>query len=184
MNTLLLQQLRRHWQIVAAATLLLAFLATHFMIFHPARTRLEHATTRAQSMRVTLDPDRQPVLVPPRVVALFAENSLTTARAVELGNSGELTADLLSEASEIANRCGMDVLTTEPGAAAQQGEAVQVRARLTARADYSDLVRFMDAISRSPRLIAVDHFVLKGSGRSVCELSIVRYVLKRSGSRS
>lgn len=185
MNPYLVERLRRNAPLVGAALALLVFLGVHLAVFGPTAARLQRATRRAEALGASMDPDRQPTLMPPRVVALVSENALPEAQALALGNSGELTADLLAEVTEIANRSGLDVMATEPGVAAQQGRAVHVRARVRARGSYVQLVRFLDALARGPRLISVDRFEMTAEqrGRQQIELWVTRYVIKRPGGR-
>lgn len=185
MNPYLIERLRRNAPLIGVVGTLIVFVLVHLAVFGPTSTRLQRATRRAEVLGVSTDPDRQPSLMPPRVVALIADNVLPAQQALVLGNSGELTADLLAEVTEIANRNGLDVTATEPGVAAQQARSVHVRARVRARGSYVQLVRFLDALARSPRLIAVDRFDMDASqqGRQTIDLWVTRYVIKRTGDR-
>lgn len=185
MNPYLLERGRRNAPIIATVGALLVFLGVHFAVFAPHAARLQNATRRAHAHGISLDPDNQPVLMPPRVVALVSRNALPERQALALGNSGELTADLIAELTEIANRSGLDVTATEPGAAAQQGGAVHVRARVRASGSYVQFVHLLDALARGPHLISVDRFEMSHTerGRQQLELWVTRYVIKRPGGR-
>src|SRR5262249_140169 len=56
MNTLLVERLRRHWQLPAAITVTVLFLLVHVAVFLPARGRLDRALKEARTAGVAFDP--------------------------------------------------------------------------------------------------------------------------------
>ena len=182
MNVLFVEQLRRHWQPLLAVLITVLFSFGHLVVFLPARARLERAMKQAQALGVAFDPESPQATMPPRVVGLIAGNALPRSQAMERGASGVLTADLFDQLTDIANRTGVGIIATEPGLTAQQEKAVLVKAHVRADCNYGQFVRFLDALARSDRLIAVDRFVLsqQPSGRQQLDLWVTRYVLKQS----
>lgn len=180
-NPLLAAQLRRNWPLVGAALVFALFLAIHLAVFQPAAGRYQAAMRSATELGMAMDPSQPPRIMPPRVFALLSENSLPPGEAVEKGNSGALAALLLEDVTRLTGKCGMDVMATEPGATAQQGRSVQVRAYLRANCSYDEYVRFLDELGRSGMLISIDRFTLTsaGPGRHALDLWVTRLVLKQ-----
>ena len=181
MNPVLAATLRRNWPLVGAAALFAIFMFVHQVFFQPAAARYAAATQTASELGLALDPSQAPVMLPPRVFALVADNALPAAEAQELGNSGVLTARLLEDLTRMISEHGMEVLMTEPGAVTQQSRAVQVRASLKVRGRYSEFVSFLDGLARGRQLIAIDRFTLtsQGQGQEQLDLWVSRYVLKQ-----
>ncbi len=182
MNPLLLARLRSNWTLVLAMTLLTGFLLVHWVVFGPTARRYQTAMQQASKAGLTIDPDRPPRLIPPRVLALLSENALSGQRVNDESSSGALTAQLLEDLTRLCSQNGMEVVGTEPGATVRQANAIQVRAHLRIQCTYGQFLSFLDTISRSNKLIAVDRFTLTGEsdGRHGLELWITRFVLKQS----
>ena len=184
MNPLLIAQLRRQWILTLALLMLAGFLAVHRLIFEPTARRYQAALQQATNAGLTLDPDRPPRLIPPRVLALLSENALPAKQAEEDGSSGALTAQLLEDLTRLCSEHGMEVTATEPGATVRQPKSIQVRAHVHIQCSYGEFLSFLDTMSRNNKLIAVDRFALVGvaPGRHSLDLWITRYVLKQAGA--
>ncbi len=182
MNPFLAATLRRHWPLALATVVFVLFMLADQVVFHPAAQRYQAAITRARDLGLSLDPVQVEPVLPPRVYARVTDNALAPAAAIEQANSGVLTARLLEEASQLAQRSALEVIASEPGLVSQQETSTIVRAHLTMRGSYSALVAFLDALMRSPHLIAVDRFTTGPQANSLAiELWVSRLVLKREG---
>jgi len=178
---LMAAQLRRHWQLVVAVLVFAAFVVVHLLIFQPAAQRYHLALKRAGDLGLTLETETPPPMMPPRVLALIVENALPTTAAGMERESGALTASLLEDLTQLTTRHGLQVLATEPGITAQENQAVQVRAHLKIRCSFSKFVAFLDDMSRSNRLIAVDRFDLTTDppAEPLLDLWVTRYIIKQ-----
>jgi len=181
MNPVLAATLRRNWPLVGAAGLFAIFMFVHQVLFQPAAERYVAAMKKASELGLALDPTQSPVMLPPRVFALVADNALPATEAQELGNSGVLTARMLEDLTRLIGENGMEVIVTEPGAVTQQSRAVQVRAYLKIRGRYSQFVALLDALARGRELIAIDRFTMtsQGQGQELMDLWVSRYILKQ-----
>ena len=180
-SPVVLAQLRRHWQLVGAVVVFVCFGLIHLLVFQPAAQRYHKALKRAGDLGLTLDFDSPPTAMPPRVLALLADNALPASAAGMERESGALTAALLEDLTQLTTKHGMQVLATEPGATAQETRAVQVRAHLKSRCSYAEFVAFLDDLGRANRLIAVDRFdLVGGSGEPELDLWVTRYILKQT----
>jgi hypothetical protein len=178
---LLSAQLRRHWQVIGAALVFLVFTVAHQAVFRPSVRSYMAALKRAGDVGLAFEVESPAPMMSPRVLALLTDNALPISAAGMERESGALTAALLEDVGQITTKHGMQVLATEPGITAQETKAVQVRARLRIQCSYPQLVAFLDDLSRSNHLIAVDRFDLEpgSSGRHVLELWVTRYILKQ-----
>jgi hypothetical protein len=185
MNPLQLAQLRSQWALLTAAAVFLLFLSLHFLAFQPALRRYQAAVKRAGDQGLVLDPDSAPRLMPARVFALVSDNSLPDAAADQRSASGELASSTLEDITRLAGQHGMKVVAAEPGVTARLPRAVQVRAHLRVSCTFGEFVTFLDALSRSGRLVSVDRFSLNSvsPGRQTLDLSVTRYVLKQTVTR-
>lgn len=185
MDPVLVAQLRRHWQAVVSVLALVAFLVAHLLIFQPASRRYQSAIKHAAGLGLALETDNPPPMMPPRVVALLTDNSLPSTAAGMERESGALTAALLEDVAQLTTKHGMRVMSTEPGATAQEAKAVQVRAHLKIQCSFQQFVAFLDGLSQSDRLIAVDRFELvsTGASRVALDLWVTRYILKQTEAR-
>jgi len=79
----------------------------------------------------------------------------------------------------------MNIIAAEPGVTTRLPHAVQVRAHLRASCSYGEFVEFLDDLTRSGRLTAVDRFSLMSvtPGRQTLDLWVTRYVLKQTGAK-
>jgi hypothetical protein len=183
MNPLQVDQLKRGWQPLAAVLVAVVFLLLHVAAYLPLKARLAAAETKAHSLGIAFDPDSPPSLMPPRVVALVAGNTLAREEAQTRGTSGALTADLFDAVTSAANHAGVSIVATEPGATLQQEQSVLVKAHVRASCTYSQFTHMLDALARGDQLLTIDRFSLvqTGSSRLQLELWVTRLILKRPG---
>lgn len=180
MNPILVATLRRNWPVVGTVLVFLVFTIAHQIFFQPALARYKKAVKDATRLGLSLDPNAQQVLMPPRVFALVSENALPSKQALDEGNSGVLTAHLLEEFTKLAGSHGMEVLMTEPGAVTQQPNSVTVRAYLKMRGRYDEFVSLLDELARGRKLVGVDRFLMVPAGNElVIDVWVSRYVLKQ-----
>jgi hypothetical protein len=173
--------LRRHWPFTGATIVFVVFMLGHVVVFNPAAQRYRAAIKQAAELGISIERGQQEPLMPPRVLAFISDNAMTTAEATSRGESGELTSALLEEVTRLTRAHGMEVIATEPDAVVQLSHAVQVRARLRVECSYPQFVAFLDTLSHSGKLIAVDRFTLSSEfgERRVLDLSISRHIIKR-----
>ncbi len=185
MSPILPETLRRTWQPFAALGITLVFLLVHVALYLPLTRRLTVAEDRARSLGVGFDPDAPDMVMPPRVVALLAGNTLAPDAALSRGTSGALTADLFDVLTSAANRAGVSILATEPGVTLQQEKSVQVKAHVRATCTYSQFLRLLDDLARSDQLVSVERYSLvqTGGNRLQLEMWVDRLILKRTGGR-
>ena len=186
MNVVLLATLRRNWRLVGAILAFVTFTLIHFAFFRPAAARYRAALAQAGGLEAVLDPNGGHPPLPPRLFSLIADNSLAPADAQERGGSGALGVILLENLGRIANRAGLQVISTEPGVVTQEPLSTQIRAKLRLRGQYREIVAFFDELSRSPALLVVEQFrVAPGDGdQDVLEVSVSRLYLKKTRSPS
>ncbi len=182
MNLLLAAALRRHWPILCATSVFVVVMVAHQVIFQPAVKRYTAAMAHARDLGLSLDPAQAEPVLPPRVFARVTDNAMAPNAAVEQASSGVLAARLLEQVSALAQRSGLDVLTSEPGVISQQETSTIARAHMTLRGSYVQFVAFLDALSRGPQLLAMDRFKLTPQGNGLLvEVWVSRLVLKRQG---
>ncbi|HET9328111.1 MAG TPA: type 4a pilus biogenesis protein PilO [Candidatus Eisenbacteria bacterium] len=180
-SPILSAQLRRHWQLMFAVLVFAVFIVVHLLVFQPAAHRYHLALKRAGDLGLAVETEAPPPLMPPRVLALIVENALPATAAGMERESGALTAGLLEDLTQLTTRHGLQVLATEPGITAQEAQAIQVRAHLKIRCSFSEFVAFVDDMSRSNRLIAIDRFDLVSDppGEPLLDLWVTRYIIKQ-----
>jgi len=181
MNPIFAATLRRHWPLVGAIVVLVAFSISDQLVLKPSVKRYNRAVERAADIGMSVDPATSPPIVPPRLFALLAENAMPAAQALDEGGSGALTAEFLGDLNTRMRRHGIQVIVAEPGAVTQQSGSVQVGARLRIRCRYPQFVALLDEVARGTRLIAVDRFALtpQGDGTVGVEVWMSRYILKQ-----
>jgi hypothetical protein len=183
MDPVLVAQMRRQWPLVVASAVFVVFMVAHQALFQPAARRYETALARAHDLGLAVDPVAMEPVMPPRLYARVTDNSMTPAAAVEQASSGVLSARLLEEIAQSASGAGLDVLMSEPGPASQASTSTLLRAHVTLRGHYSDYVTFLDLMSRSRHLLAVDRFSIRPQdGVLSIEIWMSRLVLKREGA--
>ena len=172
--------LRRQWPAVTALVVLLLFTLVHQLWFRPTAARYARALKQATEMGMPLDPNQMPRIMPPRLFAHIADNSLPQARAQEAANSGQLTAEFLGELAQRMSRRGLTVTGTEPGPTTNNEHSIQLRAHVRARGRYPEFVMLLDDLARDTRLYGIDRFSLvpDASGGVLVELWASRLVLK------
>jgi len=186
MDPLRVALLRRHWPLVGAVGILVAFSLIHLAWFGPALRRYRNAVREAGQLGMSLDPGALAPMLPPRLFALISDNSLPAATVAEQSNSGTLTADLIGELNRRAAAHGLDVAMSEPGPVTQQTRYVLASAHLRLRGPYGGFVALVDDLAGSGRLLAVERFSMSPtpSGEAQIELYVSRCVLKRAAGGS
>jgi hypothetical protein len=174
---------RRHWQVVGAIAVLVAFSVLHLLWFGPTLARYKRAQRDGSALGMSLDQGEAAPMLPPRLFALISDNSLPAAAATEQSASGALTADLLGDLNRRAGAHGIEVLMSEPGLVTQQGEYVLVGAHLRMRGPYGGFVALLDDLASSRRLLSVEKFSLSPNDAGLAQIDLVvsRCVLKRAG---
>lgn len=182
MNPIVVATIRRHWPLVGAIGVFAVFTVADQLLFDPAARRYQAAVKRATELGLALDPAQTPAMMPPRVFAVVADNALPSAEATEMANSGVLTARLVETLSRVAGASGVEMVSTQPGAVSQQSRSVTVRGQFRLRGRYDRLVAFLDELSRTGTLIAVDRFTIapESGGRMQMDLWVSRLVLKQT----
>jgi len=181
MNPLVAATLRRHWPVLGAVSVLIVFFAVDQLWFQPAARRYGRALKQADELGMALTPESTPAFLPPRLFALFTDNTMSSQEAVNLGNSGTLTAQLLEDITNLTVARGLQVLVTEPGAVSQQPQSAQVRAHVKLRCRYDQFVLVLEDMTRSGKLFAVDRFSISpdASGSEILDLWVSRMILKQ-----
>ncbi len=172
--------LRRQWPALVAVAVLALLTLVHQLWFRPAAQRYARALKQATEMGMPLDPAEMPRMMPPRLFAHIADNSLPQARAQQAANSGQLTAEFIGELSERMGRRGLTVTSTEPGVTTTGDRTIQLRAHMRARGRYADFVMVLDDLARDERLYGIERFALlpDPAGGVSIDLWASRLVLK------
>lgn len=172
--------LRRRWQLTGALVILGVLVLLHLLWFQPTARRYEKLRSRSDAAQLAIDGGQTVPLVPPRVVELLEANSLTPAEALERGNSGALTVEMLGQLTALADRTGLTVLRTEPGAVTQQPHGVELSARMSLRGRHGQLLAYLDSLDAGRHLDALERFTLVQRGDALdADLWMKRLVLKR-----
>jgi hypothetical protein len=177
----LLDLARRHWPLAIVITVFALFSVVQSAVYAPTLERYRVATRQAIELGMPLDPVAESPQMPAAVAALLADNSLNAALAEEQGNSGTLTAGLLDDATRLAARNGLTVVSTEQGLVTQLPGCVEVRAHLRLHGSYDSFVRFLGAAADSRSLLSVDRFSIASAGAGPAEIEtwVTQLVLKR-----
>ncbi len=183
MSPLMEQTLRRLWPAIGALAILGLLTAVDTLWFRPTASRYTRVLKQATAIGMPLDPNQMPRIMPPRVFALVADNSMPAIQAQEAANSGALTSEFLGDLTQRVGRRGMTVISTEPGITTQDPDMVELRAHLRLRGRYPDFVLLLDDLAHDQRLFGVDRFTITPDESSVLvELWVSRLVLKSGGS--
>lgn len=161
MNPMVEAWLRRQWPAFLAVMLLVLLTLVHQLWFKPTARRYARALKEATEMGMPLDPSQMPRIMPPRLFAHIADNSLPEARAQDAANSGQLTAEFIGELSARMNHRGITVTSTEPGPTTNNERSIQLRAHVRARGRYADFVMLLDDLARDTRLYGIERFTLQ-----------------------
>ena len=174
---------RRLWPAIASLILLGVLTFVHQFWFQPTAKRYSRILKEATAVGMPLDVNDLPRIMPPRLFARIADNSIPAARAQEIANSGQLTAEFLGELSGKLSHRGLVVTSTDPAATSNNELTIVLRAHLRARGRYSDFVLLLDDLSLDTRLYAIDRFtVVPDAGGAVnIELWASRLILKSQG---
>jgi hypothetical protein len=185
MNPIQVAFFRRHWRVLGAILAFLVFSVIHLAFFRPAAARYRAALASVGGIEAVFNPGGGPVGLPPRVYALITENSITPQDAVDRGGSGALGVILVEELGRLASASGVSITSSEPGVVTQEALTAQVRVELTIQGRYSNLIAFLDQISRSRSLILVERFELKPQTATEDELHlwVSRLYLKREAGQ-
>lgn len=184
MNRMLVASLRRHRAAAVALVLFAALLVVDQFWFDPTAARYARALKQATELGMPLDPNEVLSIMPPRLFALIADNSLPAAQAQDAANSGSLTAEFLGALTQRMSQRGITVVSTEPGPTTQDAHSIQVRAHVRMHGRYADIVMFLDDLAHDRLLFGVDRFSVMpetGSGVTV-EMWASRLVLKAGAS--
>lgn len=183
MNPMLEASLRRMWPAFGALVVFAGLTLVNQFWFQPTASRYARVLKQATEIGMPLDPDQMPRIMPPRVFALIADNSLPVSQAQEAAGSGALTSEFLGELTQRMSKRGVTVISTEPGMTTQDTDAVELRAHLRVRCRYADFVLLLDDLARDQRLFGIDRFtVTPDEGFVFVELWVSRLVLKSGGS--
>ncbi len=185
MNPLAEAWIRRNWPVLLAVALLALLTLLHQLWFQPTARRYALALKDATRVGMPLDPNDMPRIMPPRLFARIADNSLPDAKAQDAANSGQLTAEFLGDLSQLMSRRSLAVTGTDPGPTTNADRSILLRAHVRARGRYADFVMLLDDLTRDPRLYGIERFTLSPevSGAVSIERWASRLVLK-SGARS
>jgi len=185
MNPLWIAALRRQWPLVGAIAVFAVFTIADQVAFRPTARRFDAALKRAAQVGMAIDPDQAAPILSPRLFALLADNAMPAAEAQTQGNSGVLTAQFMSELTELMGHQGIQVIVTEPGPVTQQPLSARLTAHLKLRCRYPQFVATLDELARGTHLIAMDRFQLapQTGGYVVVEVWMSRYVIKQQKAR-
>ena len=185
MSPLLRAALRRNWRLIGAIAAFAIFTVIHFGFFRPAAARYHAALVSVGGIEAVFNPGGNRPVLPPRVFSLITDNSLTPQDAQERGGSGALGVILLEDLGRIAARTGLAIVSSDPGPVSQEPLTVQVRAHLTLRGHYGEVVAFFDEMSSSRSLVLVERFEIKPETESndLLEIWVSRLYLKQASTR-
>src|SRR5205823_433695 len=107
---------------------------------------------QAVEIGMPLDPNQMPRMMPPRLFARIADNSMDGVRATEAANSGQLTSEFLADLTQKLSKHGLTVVGTEPGPTTTGDRSVQIRVHLRARGRYADYVMLLDDLAQEQKL--------------------------------
>jgi len=177
---------RRFWPALTALLVLGLFASVHSLAFGPLAGRYRQLLHDAGELGAPLDAKLALAPLPPRVTDLLRRNSLASADAERLSQSGFLGTDLVRRIAGAAVVCGMDVAASEPGAVSQTVTTLEVRAELRLRGRYAQFVSLLDALAREHSLYRIEELsVAPLPGERVeARLEVARVLLKRGGGAS
>jgi len=183
MNPVLETTLRRNMPVILAIVVLALLTVIHQLWFEPTAARYARTIKQATDLGMPLDPNNMPRVMPPRLFALIADNSLPASQAQDAANSGSLTAEFLGELTQRMGQRNLAVVSTEPAPTTQDAHSIQLRAHVRMRGRYQDVVQLMDDLARDKRLFGVDRFTVapEDNGSVTVELWASRLVLKAGG---
>lgn len=184
-NPLMTAGLRRNWQLLGAAVVLLILVVLHMLVFLPTERRHLRAVQLLGGVNAVLDPEQGPPPVPPRVFAMIAQNAMSEDDVTRRSASGQLTVMMLEELSALASSSGLTVTLSEPGLITPLPTRVEARVHLRVRGDYRELVAYLQAMESSGQLYDVERYQVADQGGSALsmDLWVVRLVLKQPGAQ-
>lgn len=171
--------IRRNWPAITAVAVFALFAAVHQLWFRPVAVRYSRVLKQAIEIGMPLDPNQMPRMMPPRLFARVADNSLPESRAQEAASSGQLTAEFLGDLTQHLSHRSLTVVGTEPAPTTTGTHTVQLRVHVRARGRYSDFVMFLDDLAQDQRLYSISRFNLSpdGAGGVLIDLWASRLVL-------
>lgn len=180
MNPVLTAMLRRRVLLIMTAVAFILFTLVHQLWFRSTAQRYTRALKQASDLGMSLDPDKSPQLMPPRLFALISQNTRTTKDAQEAANSGTLTAEFLGDLTQLMGRRGMQVVSTEPAPVTQDTRSMQIRAHIRVLCRYPQFVSLLDDVAYDQRLVSIDRFSITpdNAGMLSIDLWASRLVLK------
>ena len=176
--------LRRHVP-VGVAVLVLALLSlVQTLAFAPLASRYRARLAAGGDAGASLDPSLASAPPPARVTDVLRHNSVGIADASRLSQSGFLATDLVRRLSESARRNGIEVASSEPGAATQTATTVEVRAHLKLRCRYAELVSLLGALAADRSLYRIERMAVapRARGGTDAEIWVARVLLKRGST--
>ena len=184
-NPILALMVRRNWQLIGAALVLLILVVLHALLFLPTERRYTKAVQTLGGPEAVLDPEQGPPPVPPRVFAMIAQNAMTEEDVARRTASGQLTVMMLEELSTLASRSGLTVTLSEPGLVTPLPTRIEARVHLKVRGEYREMVAFLHMMESSGQLYDVEKYQISGLGSSELSMDLVvlRLVLKQPGAR-
>lgn len=174
----------RYLPALAAVLIGVCLWVFHTTLFAPLASRYRTLLLEAGEMGAILDPRLAVAPLPPRVTDLFRQNSVATADADRLAQSGFLATDLVRRVSETAAKCEITVASSQPGTITQSATSIEVRARLELQGRYEQIVQLLDHLSREGGLYRVDELTIASlpGGRVRANFQLARVLLKRGGT--
>lgn len=174
---------RRLWPAIASVILLAMLTLVHQFWFKPTARRYSKVLKDATEVGMPLDVNDLPRIMPPRLFARIADNTLPAAHAQEVANSGQLTAEFLGELSSKMSRRGLVVTSTDPSPTSNNEMTIVLRAHVRARGRYTDFVLLLNDLALDTRLYGIDRFTIgpDAGGAVNIELWASRLVLKSQG---
>jgi hypothetical protein len=176
---------RRHWAAILAVLLAAGLWAVDSLSFAPLAAHYRRQLTAAGEIGASLDPRLAVTPLPPRVTQLFQANSVPPTDAERLSQSGFYATDLVRRVSEIAVAHGLDVVSSQPGAASHTTSALEVRAQLRLHGRYEQVVRLLDQLAREGTFYRLEALSLAplDHGGIEANLHLARMLMKRVAPR-
>ena len=173
--------IRRHWAAILAVLLAAGLWAVDSLSFAPLAAHYRRQLTAAGEIGASLDPRLAVAPLPPRVTQLFQANSVAPTDAERLSQSGSHVTDLVRRVSEIAVANGLDVVSSQPGAASHTTSTLEVRAQLRLHGRYEQVVRLLDQLAREGTFYRLESLSLAPLDRGGIEanLHLTRMLMKR-----
>jgi len=176
--------LRRQVPTLVSLLVLALLWLVQTVAFAPLAARYRSLIAAGGDVGASLDPTLAATPPPPRVADLLRRNSVGEGDAERLSQSGFLATDLVRRLSEVAHAKGIEVASSEPGAATQTATTVEGRAHLKLRCRYSELVSLLGRLSAEQSLYRIERMAVvpRASGGADAELWVAQVLLKRGSA--